>query len=106
MTETDAMHQLLAELDSHRLTVVLVPLRPDRRGYNEGGCRRCVADKSPRWYSQLCLRHPSSRIRNHRKSDTRIRRQNILRVLTRLANGLPSRSKYAGELRDLARRVA
>lgn len=96
---------MLAELQSHQLTVCLVPLSQSRRGYNEGGCKRVAVDRSPRWYSALCLKFPSSRVRNHRKPDTRVRRANILRVLGRLIDGKTSWSKYAGELRAIAERV-
>jgi hypothetical protein len=89
---------MLAELESHRLEVALVPLRADRRGYNEGGCKRVVVDRNPRWYSELCRNHPSSRVRNHRKPDTKIKRANVLRLLRRLVDGLPTTSKYAAEL--------
>ena len=104
-TAMPTLHQMLAELSSHRLHVMLVPLNPNRRGYNEGGCKR-VCDRNPRWYSQFCSRHLSSRVRNHRKLDTRIKRRDILRILTRLSAGLPSSSKYAEELLDIARRIA
>jgi hypothetical protein len=97
--------QMLAELESHQLQVCLVPLSPSRRGYNEGGMKRALMDRNPKWYRDLCLRFPSSRVRRHRKPDTRIRRRDILRILTRLAMGLRSRSKYADELRAIAGRV-
>lgn len=100
------LHRLLAELESHQLHVILVPLDPRKRGYNEGGCRRVCADRNPRWYSRLCADHPSSRVRNHRKPDTRVRRQNILRVLRRLCAGLSSRSQYAPRLLKIAARAA
>lgn len=93
---------LLAELESHRLHVILVPLNPQRRGYCEGGMKRVAADRPPRWYSQFCCRHLSSRVRNSKHPDTRIKRANVLRLLTRLAQGKGSVSKYAGELRRIA----
>ncbi len=97
---------LLAELESNRLEVQLVPLSPNKRGYNEGGMKRVAVSKSPRWYSALCNRHLSSRIRNHRKPDTKLKRANVLALLARLAAGKPSVSKYADELRRIAGRVA
>jgi hypothetical protein len=39
------------------------------------------------------------------KPDTRIKRANVLRVLTRLSTGLPSRSPYVSDLLDLAAQV-
>ena len=101
-----AAHQLLAELESHQLQVMLVPLNPNRRGYNDGGCKRVVCDKPPRWYRELCNRHVSSRGIRRGKFDTRIKRANVLALLHRLAHGLPTRSKYAPELLSIARKVA
>lgn len=103
---TDALQLLLDQLESHRLHVILVPLNPRLRNYNEGGCKRCVADKNPPWYSKLCYNNPSSRGTRRGGPDTRIRRANILSVLRRLSSGLPSRSKYVPELMQIARRAA
>lgn len=50
----------------------------------------------------MCGRHPSSRGVRRGKFDTRLRRAGILSILRRLAAGLHSRSKYAGELRRVA----
>lgn len=95
-----------AELESHHLDVQLVPLNPKLRNYNEGGCRRVVADRNATWYRQLCARHLSSRRRNHRKPDTKIKRRNVERLLGRLVAGLPTRSKYAAEIMRMAERRA
>ncbi len=102
---TNGIIEMLAQLESHRLEVVLVPLNPKMRGYNEGGMKRVCADKNPRWYSSFCSRHPSSRRRNHRKHDTKIKRASIVRILARLVGGKPSVSKYVPELRRIAEKV-
>ncbi len=102
---SEPFEQMLAELESQRLEVVLVPLNPKLRGYNEGGCKRVCSNRSPRWYSQLCSRHLSSRIRNHKKLDTKIKRLSILRILQRLRDGKGTTSKYADELRRIGTRV-
>jgi len=102
----NALHEMLAGLESHRLHVILVPLNPSKRNYNEGGMRRVAADKNPRWYSQFCYNHPSSRGTRRGGSDTRIRRQNILRILRRLCAGQSSRSKYVAELLRIAAKAA
>ncbi len=99
------LHQLLSELESHQLQVILVPLNPNRRGWNEYGMKRVCLDKSPRWYSQLCSRHTSSRGVRRGKHDTRIRRATILNVLRRLCAGRRSWSRYAPELLEMAGRV-
>lgn len=93
---------MLNELESHRLEVQLVPLNPRLRGFNHGGCKRVVADMNATWYRRFCARHLSSRKRNHRKPDTKIKRADTIRILRRLAEGLPTKSKYAAELRQIA----
>lgn len=98
----ELLQQMLAELESHRLTVMLVPLNPRLRNYNEGGMKRVVSDKSPRWYAKFCAQHPSSRGVRRGKFDTRIRRRDVLRILTKLTQGRRTWSKYADELRRLA----
>ncbi len=102
---THELQQMFDELESQRLEVQLVPLNPRLRNYNEGGCKRVVVSKSPRWYSALCGRHLSCRKRNHRKPDTKIKRRSILRILKRLCDGKPSISKYAEELRRISQRL-
>lgn len=95
---SEVLITMLADLESHRLEVVLVPLNPRLRNYTDGGCKRVVADKPPVWYRNLCNEYLSSRAIRRGKPDTRIRRANILRVLGRLCEGRPTRSKYAHDL--------
>jgi hypothetical protein len=45
-------------------------------------------------------------MRHRRLLDTRIKRRDIVRILSRLSTGTTSRSKYAPELIALARRRA
>lgn len=95
---SDALTEMLAQLESHSLQVMLVPLNPRLRGWTDGGMKRVCMDIPPKFYRELCAQHPSSRGVRRGKFDTKIRRANILRVLGRLASNLPSRSKYAPEL--------
>jgi hypothetical protein len=97
--------QMLNELESHRLEVVLVPLNPRLRGWNEGGMKRVVADRGPAWYRRLCNAHASSRGVRRGKFDTRIRRANVLRALTRMIDGDRYRGKYKDELVAVAAAV-
>lgn len=90
---------LLAELDSARLEVVLVPAR---RAVNVGACVRVAVSKNASWYRAFCRRHPSSRRRRNAAPDTRIKRANVLRLLAQLIAGEPARSKYAREILRLA----
>ena len=103
MTLPDALAEMLAELASHQLCVVLVPA-PDPR--HEGHCVRARADQNPRWYRAFCAAHLASRLRRNPRPDTLIKRANTLAVLERLAAGRESRSKYAAELLAIAERRA
>ncbi len=97
---------LLMDLESNRLEVQLVPLNPRLRNWNEHGCKRVLTGKSPRWYANLCAAHPSSRGVRRGKFDTKIRRQNIERILRRMVAGQSTCSKYAAEIRSAAERRA
>jgi hypothetical protein len=103
MTEPMALSLMLADLESHRLEVQLAPLNPRMRNYNEGGMKRVVVDIPPVWYRAMCRKHTSSRGTRRGKQDTKIRRANVLSTLRVLAAGRKSWSKYAEELRGIAR---
>lgn len=90
---------LLAELESSRLEVVLVPLL---RPVNVMGCRRVAASRNAAWYRKFCRGHASGRARRNAAFDTRIKRQATVRLLERMIAGQPVVSKYADELRRLA----
>ena len=94
---------MLAELESNPLCVILAPSRRiDRR---EWDYIRVPLTTPPPWYRKICARYPSSREVRRGKFDTRIRRQNILRVLQRLAEGKPTKSKYAADLLAVAQKL-
>lgn len=97
-----ALQQMLAELESHQLQVILVPLNPRRRNYNEGGCRRVACDLNPKWYRLFCAANPSSRGVRRGGFDTRIRRFNTLRALRQMLRKIPA-GKYEPQLRAIAR---
>jgi hypothetical protein len=94
---------LQAELESSCLEVVLVPCR---REVNSGGCVRVCANRNCDWYRRFCAAHSSSRQRRKAAFDTRIKRRDTLRLLGRLIEGRPSRSKYVPELLGFALRAA
>lgn len=100
------LERMLAELESQQLEVQLVPLNPRLRNYTPGGCKRVCANRNANWYRAFCARHPSSRKRNHRKFDTRIKRQGVIGILTRLCTGKSTVSKYAAELLSIAEKLA
>lgn len=105
MTEMNALIQMEAELQSHCLHTILVPLDPRKRNWNEGGCKRVNCDVPPLWFRRLCQKHTSSRGVRKGKHDSRIRRQNVLNTLRSLLAG-KHRSKYDAELLGIAQRIA
>jgi hypothetical protein len=104
-TDNRSLEFMLSELESHKLEVQLVPLNPKMRGWNEFGMKRVCVDVPPAWYRKFCALHVSSRRIRRGKFDTRIRRIDILRILSRLSEGKPSRSIYADELRRIASKL-
>lgn len=97
MSETFA--ELLAELESNRLEVALIPARHPR---HETHCVRVAIGQNPTWYRRLCAANPSSRRRARALPDTRIRRRDVLAILGRLAAGKPTRSRYVSALKQEA----
>lgn len=95
--------ELLAELESSRLEVALVPTR---WRMNEGGCIRVAVSKNATWYRRFCEQHLSARRRLNRSLDTKIKRQHTLRALQRIAEGKPTRGVYAERLRPFVQRRA
>lgn len=98
---TAALGIMLAELESSKLEVALVPLDPRKRNYNEGGCKRVAVSKNATWYQKLCAQYPSSRGTRRGGFDTRLKRRNVLRALLRLQRGL-----YVGKYRQDLLRIA
>lgn len=94
---------LEGEMLDNVLEVVLVPTRTF---VNECGCIRAVQSRNADWYRKLCARYASPRTRKGQvrscKADTRVRRQNILRVLRRLIRGDTSRSTYVRDILEAA----
>jgi hypothetical protein len=95
------LEQMLNELEAHRLEVQLAPSkRSDRR---EMDMIRVVVDYPPKWYRAFCNRHISSREIRRGKFDTKIKRANVLALLSRLIVHGKSPSKYAEEILRVAR---
>lgn len=66
---------------------------------------RVTNNCNPEWYSELCSKFQSSRKRKSCKSDTKIKRKDIIVLLKRLARGERPRSIYTKELIDLANQL-
>ena len=96
------LEYMQGEFEANSLQVVLVP---SRQPNNCMAMVRVAVSRNCTWYRRLCLRHASGRARRNRAPDTCIRRQNIARVLARLVDGRPTRSKYAAELLRIAEQM-
>ncbi len=96
---------MLDTLESHRLHVILAPLNPAKRGWNEFGCKRVVADRNVNWYRNLCAAFSSSRKRMHRKHDTLIRRRETIAALNRLINNRAKGTVYEARILDVAKGI-
>ncbi|MFA6287758.1 MAG: hypothetical protein WC661_10285 [Opitutaceae bacterium] len=94
------LNEMLAELESNQLLIVLTPAP---RPMHHGHMIRARAGQNPRWYRELCARFPSSRLRNRSLPDTRIRRRDTLATLRAMIGG-GSRSDYALEILRIATR--
>ena len=99
----DCFRHMIYELEYNRLEVFLVPA-PEPA--HVGHMVRAVENRNPDWYRDLCERYQSNR--NSRKGrykkhgDTKIKRQHILSVLRRMANGEVFDCKYKEFLVDVA----
>ena len=94
MTDSNPYTVLIEDLMSRQLKVDLVPGREPRKWV------RIVEEQNPGWYRRLCAAYP---VRTHKKKpSTIIKRRDILRILKRLEQGLPTRSHYAKDLTVIA----
>lgn len=89
--QRQAARDLLDELESTCLEVILVP---QRTYTNHGGMIRVAASRNCRWYRRFCLAHPSTRRRRKAAPDTAIKRAHTRRTLRRLAAGLWTGTTY------------
>jgi hypothetical protein len=96
------LHVMLAELESNRLEVVLVP---SKRAANPWDMIRVCASRNAAWYRKFCAAHSSTRKRSNPHHDTCIRRANTISVLSRLTEGKRTHSKYAEELLNIAAKI-
>lgn len=93
--------EMLAEIHSQRLEVVLFPAREQK---HELHFVRVAISKNPLWYRDLCAAHASQR-KGYRggKFKTRIKRAGIVSALEKLAEGKPTKSDYSEQLRRISR---
>lgn len=95
----EALQQMLDELESSTLQVVLVP---ERRRTHECGRIRVAISRNASWYRAFCARYLSSRKRKNLAPDTCIKRQQTIRSLIRLLSGHPPKGSYAFRLLQVA----
>lgn len=87
------------ELDANRLEVILAPSQiPECAA--DGGKIRVAVSNNIEWYRELCANYPVSSSR--KKPRTTVKRQEVTRVLSRLANGKKTSSKYKNYLKEVA----
>lgn len=98
----DAYQIMLGELRANHLEVILIP--SNYKDLADTGAKiRVVVSENVDWYKELCRLHPKGTSPRLRKNPrTKITRDNIDRVLSRLAAGEESESKYAPFLEDKA----
>jgi hypothetical protein len=100
MTRTDVLEEMLNELESSCLEVILVP---ELRRTCEGGCRRVAVSKNALWYRQFCAAYLSTRKRRNLAPDTCIRRRETINALRRMIAGKASpKSHYVYRLELIA----
>ncbi len=93
---------MLAELESNRLEVMLVP---QKRFTNECGMIRVAVSKNCTWYRKFCARHLSGRLRKNSAPDTKIKRRDTIRSLNRMMAGKWG-GKYETELSQISKQFA
>jgi hypothetical protein len=91
----NAYAEMLADLESHRLTVELFPAPTQT---HENHFVRVATDKNPLWYRNLCSLHASRRESKCGKFKTKIKRASIISALSSLSEGKPTKSNYSEEL--------
>ena len=97
-----AAQEMLAELDSSRLEVVLIPSR-DPDCAMRGGKIRAVQSQNAEWYRKFCDQHQSTRKRRSFKSDTKIKRAHTRRALLEILSGRCA-TPYAERIKDFVER--
>lgn len=85
-----ALERMLDELEAGQLVVVLVPLNPKLRGWNEFGMKRVTASVNAAWYRKFCASNISKRGVRRGKFDTCIKRFRTIDALKKMITGQPS----------------
>ncbi len=83
----EKLQGMLDELESHQLLIVLVPLNPALRNWNEFGRKRAVADRNAKWYRKFCAANLSTRKRRNPRPDTCIKRFRTIAALKAMIEG-------------------
>lgn len=102
MQISDALEVMAAELAERRLVVCLCPAPSSAF---EGHMVRVAVDRNPAWYRRLCASAEGWR-GHRRKADTRVRRQEVERVLAALIDGRVTRSQWVSSIMGEAESLA
>lgn len=84
-TDVSRAEEMLFELESNYLEVVLVPAREQRHSTH---CIRAVQYENAAWYRKFCEQYPSAR--KGTKIRTRIKRRETIDALQKILNGVTS----------------
>ena len=95
----DAYNCMLMELEANRLEVILVPSRVPECAA-DGGKIRVPVSQNVEWYRELCSHYPVPSSR--KKPRTTVKRQEVIRVLSRLKSEKETKSKYKDYLEEVA----
>jgi len=93
------LEQMLNELESNRLEVILIP---EKRRTHDMGMVRCAVSKNAKWYRDFCGRFASSRKRRNAAFDTCIKRHRTIAALQDMIAGRRS-TYYFAELSRISR---
>jgi hypothetical protein len=97
----NALQEMLDELQSNHLEVILVPSKNrDRRDHD---MIRVVASRNCDWYRKFCANNLSTRKRRNPRPDTCIKRFRTIDALERMIAGTRS-TYYFNQLSDIARK--
>jgi hypothetical protein len=97
--EKREISDMLAELESYRLEVALVP---QKYPSNVGACNRVAININAQWYRDFCACYHSTRKRENNAHDTKIKRKNVVGTLNAILRGT-ARSQYVNHFLTIAR---
>lgn len=102
MCKKAVLCEMLYELQSNRLEVILVP---QDEPVNVGACIRVAIAFNCQWYRELCGAFESNRKRKYKKFKTKVKRKRIEHILLRMISGINVGGVYAEWIREYATKM-